>query len=280
MRLLVAWCLSPKLAHLLLLEHNYRWNLRQSIKNRGLSETVGGFYDQTILEAIQRMTSKLYGKAKYSDWLPTSAYADTGERSGFVQSIFAVDVDGEGVDSLGNIAGGDDDCGLDSPSVGKAIPLPELTESAAALAEMQGVQVPHMPITSPAEKEKFNGMWMRFVGPAGRQSLLDFDSFALEWNKVVSLMEEGKTAVSPVFRKTAGHLRAYWKKLHEDINLRNTLRSVREDDAPIRSLLRAPDDVGGCAVAVAQRRIVSASPSSYRLSLHLAGKGYRRMELP
>ncbi|CAN0453775.1 unnamed protein product, partial [Hapterophycus canaliculatus] len=25
MRLLVAWCLSPRLAHLLLLEHNYRW---------------------------------------------------------------------------------------------------------------------------------------------------------------------------------------------------------------------------------------------------------------
>ncbi|CAN0004911.1 unnamed protein product, partial [Scytosiphon promiscuus] len=52
MRLLVAWCLSPRLAHLLLLEHNYRWNLRQSIKNRGVSEVVGGFYDQPMLEAI------------------------------------------------------------------------------------------------------------------------------------------------------------------------------------------------------------------------------------
>ncbi|CAM9925326.1 unnamed protein product, partial [Hapterophycus canaliculatus] len=53
MRLLVAWCLSPRLAHLLLLEHNYRWNLRQSIKNRGLTAGVGGFYDQPMLEAIQ-----------------------------------------------------------------------------------------------------------------------------------------------------------------------------------------------------------------------------------
>ena len=53
MRLLVAWCISPRLAHLLLLEHNFRWNLRQAIKNRGLDPTVGGFYDQPVLEAIQ-----------------------------------------------------------------------------------------------------------------------------------------------------------------------------------------------------------------------------------
>lgn len=53
MRLLVAWCISPRLAHLLLLEYNYRWNLRQSMKNRGLDEAVGGFYDQPMLEAIQ-----------------------------------------------------------------------------------------------------------------------------------------------------------------------------------------------------------------------------------
>lgn len=53
MRLLVAWCVSPKLAHTLLLEYNYRWNLRQAIKNRGLDPSVGGFYDQPLLEAIQ-----------------------------------------------------------------------------------------------------------------------------------------------------------------------------------------------------------------------------------
>lgn len=57
MRKLIDWCLSPKLAHLLLLEHNYRWNLRQSISNRGLSESVGGFFDQPMLEAIQVLDS-------------------------------------------------------------------------------------------------------------------------------------------------------------------------------------------------------------------------------
>ncbi|CAM9749860.1 unnamed protein product [Pylaiella littoralis] len=115
MRLLVAWCLSPRLAHLLLLEHNYRWNLRQSINNRGLSEAVGEFYDQPMLEAIQRMTSKLYGNAKYSDWLPTSAYADTGERCGFVRSIFASNGGGGGIAPVEEILGGEYNCGLEPP---------------------------------------------------------------------------------------------------------------------------------------------------------------------
>ena len=46
----------------------------------------------------------------------------------------------------------------------------------------------------------------------GSQSFLDFDAFALEWNKDVSAMEEGKTPVVPIFRKTAASLKAYWKK--------------------------------------------------------------------
>ncbi|CAN0373172.1 unnamed protein product, partial [Pylaiella littoralis] len=123
MRLLVAWCLSPRLAHLLLLEHNYRWNLRQSINNRGLGEAVGGFYYQPMLEAIERVTSKLYGNAKYPDWLPTSAYADTGERCGFVRSIFASNGGGGGIAPMEEILGGEDNCGLEPPSGGE-VPCP------------------------------------------------------------------------------------------------------------------------------------------------------------
>lgn len=53
MRMMTSWCISPEFAHLLLLEHNYRWNLRQAIKNRGLDPAVGGFYDQSVIEAVQ-----------------------------------------------------------------------------------------------------------------------------------------------------------------------------------------------------------------------------------
>eukprot|EP00904_Undaria_pinnatifida_P008491 jgi/Undpi1/4772/HiC_scaffold_18.g08125.m1 len=136
MRPLAAWCISPLLAHLLLLEYNYRWNLRQAVNNRGLDSSVGGFYDQPVLEAVQGMTSMLFGKAKYSSWVPTNAYSDTGERSGFVRSV---PEGGGGVESL-------DDSELDGQeSDGEAAPLPDLTQSAAALAIMQGVQVPAMP---------------------------------------------------------------------------------------------------------------------------------------
>eukprot|EP00903_Cladosiphon_okamuranus_P006310 g6187.t1 len=51
---------AGKLAHLLLLEHNYRWNLRQAVRNRGLDPAIGGIYDQPVLEAVQRMTSMLF----------------------------------------------------------------------------------------------------------------------------------------------------------------------------------------------------------------------------
>ena len=36
-----------------MLDHKYRWNLRQDIRNRGLDPAVGGFYDQPVLVAIQ-----------------------------------------------------------------------------------------------------------------------------------------------------------------------------------------------------------------------------------
>lgn len=90
------------------------------------------------------------------------------------------------------------------------VPLGELTESAAALAKMQGVLVPHMPVTTPAEVKRFNNDFMKFLG-GGRQSALDFDKFVLDWNQTVSDMEESKTEVTPIFRKTAGHLQSTGK---------------------------------------------------------------------
>lgn len=144
----------------------------------------------------------LFGQAKYSTWVPTSAYRDTGERSGFVRSVFE---GGGGSESLeGSV--------LDELENRVAVPLEELTPSAAELAGMQGVQVPSMPISTSFERTKFDGMWMQFANPGSGQSFLDFDAFALEWNKSVSAMEEGKSPVVPIFRKTAASLKAHWKK--------------------------------------------------------------------
>ena len=53
MRSLVEWCVGEGLGSDLLLELIYRWNLDRSISNRGLDGSIGGFYDQPIIEAIQ-----------------------------------------------------------------------------------------------------------------------------------------------------------------------------------------------------------------------------------
>ncbi|CAN0492413.1 unnamed protein product, partial [Laminaria digitata] len=40
-RLLSSYCASPALAHSILLEFNYRWNVRMAVKNRGLPKELG-----------------------------------------------------------------------------------------------------------------------------------------------------------------------------------------------------------------------------------------------
>ncbi|CAN0547088.1 unnamed protein product, partial [Laminaria digitata] len=56
-RLLSSYCASPALAHSILLEFNYRWNIRMAVKNRGLPKELGGFNDQFEIEIIHRDTA-------------------------------------------------------------------------------------------------------------------------------------------------------------------------------------------------------------------------------
>ena len=104
----------------------------------------------------------LFGDAKYPNWVPTSAYGDTGERSGFVLSILPKCDEGgvEGVEEMGAVDLGTSD--FEHPG-SEAVPLPELTRSAATLANMQGVHVPHMPVCTPAEISWFSDTFMRYV---------------------------------------------------------------------------------------------------------------------
>ena len=71
--------------------------------------------------------------------------------------------DDRGVQPTEGIVVGDGNRGLDSPAVGELVPLPELTGSAATLSKMQGVPVPHMPISSATDVDEL-------CGPVGRQS--------------------------------------------------------------------------------------------------------------
>lgn len=151
----------------------------------------------------------LFGEAEYSSWLPTSAYGDTGERNGFVRSVLPGG-SGGGTDLLDALAIDENERrNTGAQPMNEVVPLPDLTPSAGTLAHMQGVQVPAMPLKTPAERTQFNAMWLKFAREDGG---LDFDGFALAWNKPVASMEEGSIPVKPIFRKSAGHLEAYWKQ--------------------------------------------------------------------
>jgi len=128
------------------------------------------------------------------------------QRHGGTQRVCPEPEGGGGVESL-------EDTELDGQeNDGEAVPLPELTQSAAALANMQGVQVPAMPVSTAYERTKFGEMWMTYARASGSQSFLDFDAFAIEWNKAVSAIEEDKSPAVPIFRKTAASSKAYRKK--------------------------------------------------------------------
>eukprot|EP00752_Nemacystus_decipiens_P018513 g16598.t1 len=83
-RLLSSYCASPALAHSVLLEFNFRWNVRMAVKNRGLSREVGEFFDQYEIEKIQRDTAIWYSNDPlFPEWVSALDVADTGLANGF-----------------------------------------------------------------------------------------------------------------------------------------------------------------------------------------------------
>lgn len=72
------------------------------------------------------------------DWLPTSAYSDTGERNRFVRSALPGEAEG-GSDLLDALAiGGNESDNAGAQLMNEAVPLPDPTPSAGILAHMQG----------------------------------------------------------------------------------------------------------------------------------------------
>ena len=139
------------------------------------------------------MSWSLFGKTTFSDWIPTGAFADTGEKGGFEKSELL----GDSTEDV-PCAGVEEWAGI------------ELSPSAARLGEMQGVLIPAVKVSTDAERKKFRDMWHAHLVPGGR-SLLDFPAFTLEWNADVQQIEEGKVPFEPIYRKTQSHLESYWK---------------------------------------------------------------------
>ena len=118
------------------------------------------------------MSWSLFGKATFYDWIPTGAFAVTGERGGFEKSKLL----------------GDSSEDVPCAEVEEWAGI-ELSPSAGRLGEMQRVLIPTVKVSTDAERKKLRDMWHWHLVPGGH-SMLDFPAFTLEWNADVQQMEE------------------------------------------------------------------------------------------
>jgi len=246
--LLSCYCASPRLLHEILMEFNYRWNLRMGIKNRGLSTQVGLFYHQYLLEEVNGITSEWNTTAPYSDWLSVDDFRDTGERTGFQTSIFSDSSNADNSNSIDNMC--IDALSQDEISCSEEdrIAEPNLTPSARHLARLQKFNTPALPIRTEDEKSKFFEEWPRYLSKndggetqRSKQQSVNFDQWAADWNATVSELEKGILTDKSIFRKTASHLQQFHRVWKEQINTRNTMNEHRQRNTTLRSEFRIGD---------------------------------------
>ena len=177
---------SPQLVHLLLMEFNYRWNIRQAVSNRGLGIDVGGFYNQEIIESINFISSSIYSTIPYINWKSVFSYADTTERFGFLSNTDNTGLDGNphiGLNPREDIVTQKGIPVIDSV-LNECIPYPQLTKSAKEFQKLLCVEYKDMgaitPVNSRFERRKYAHDISNFTPASGA---IDFEAWALSWNK-------------------------------------------------------------------------------------------------
>jgi hypothetical protein len=214
---------SPKLLHLLLLEFNFRWNVRMAVKNRGLNLECGSFYSQFVLEEINYNASGLCNQAPYSSWKSPMDYEDTLERFGLRKSILLGDSE------------------LNFHTIPEA--LTDATKSQRDFSELLGYKnVGTFPVSSHLEKNKFEAELSRWMSaPRSRNGEIDFDGWAYEWTTLVTSMENGDVEfVTGLRRKTAKHLKDYYNERRDKANTSNTLAASAALVSQLRIELQQP----------------------------------------
>lgn len=242
LEILSRYCASPRLLHELLMMFNYRWNINMAVKNRGLSKTVGGFYDQHLIEQVNDMSSHYTSTVPYPEWVSIQDFTDTGERTGFQVSDFQGHGPIYSVDDL-DLAGlseGDPTAIV----VNEPIYHPDLTSSARYFAKLQGQSIPTMAISTQAERDKFFNEYPKYLsansGTSQRslQQGIDFDQWALDWNATID--DDTFTESPSIRRKTASHLAAFHRQWKEESNARETMRGATQGNSSLRRDFRKP----------------------------------------
>ncbi|CAM9208366.1 unnamed protein product [Ectocarpus sp. 13 AM-2016] len=249
---------SPRMAHSVLLQHNYRRNHRSGAKHRGIAAVLEGWYAHYLLDDLQEITRGWYVTPLYPGRDSTKNYLDTGELSGLVTASTSGD---SGMEmetlSLSEACGGGElpDEDEDGEGARRKIwgTVDGLTPAARYFARMQGGEHGERPATgveTQAEKQKFDREVLQHLVPRVRMQqnhhrpvqIIDFSAFADSWNRdvvraekdVLSGLHERGKADDIINRKTAGHLQHYWTESKKNANIKRTMESHN----PILRLLR------------------------------------------
>ncbi|CAM9317510.1 unnamed protein product, partial [Ectocarpus sp. 8 AP-2014] len=259
--LLASYCASPALAQSVLLEFNFRWNLKMMVKNRGLPAELGEHYNQHLVEIIQRATADWDPSCPvFPQWPAAVDSVDTGERSGLGRSLWG----GENAKAWKG-AGHEASCAEvdDVDDVNGRTPLSHLTLSAKLYARMMGEKMPETRVYTREEKRKFReelgqNYWQP-GGPMGRAQQyqrVNFDGWAVKWNAYCDQIQQGTVKWVPVHRKTAKQLEEYYAQVERSTNVTLTLYPHRDAANALRTELQRPADGSAFEGSVAQMQPV------------------------
>lgn len=181
--------IGPRLAAALWYDYRHRSNISAMIKNRGVINFH--HFELEIIERIQKITDKLYGTPVFQSWRSTEDFLDTKE-------YFGLETFTRQREKNNNYM---DDMEAD----------PDLSEGLHFLAHIGNTRIPFTPVATVNEKKLFNKIRGEVFGDN-----INFDLFALEWDKNVSVQDN-------IFRKHKIHLEKYHKTHLKNINRKNTI---------------------------------------------------------
>lgn len=264
--LLACYCASLALAHSVLLEFNFRWNVNMMVKNRGLPASLGGHYNQYLIELIQRATADWDPSCPvFPQWPATIDSVDTGERSGLARSVWGGDGKEGAWSSTDDEALRVDEAVVD---VNGRTPLSYLPLSSERYAKLMGESMPETRVHTQAERRKFReelpqNYWHPGDGGAmgrGQQfQPVKFNDWAREWNAYCDQIKKGEVKFVAVYRKTARHLEEYYAVHQRQANASLTMYPMRSEADALRSDLQQSMDGAAFEGSVGQTQPVSVS---------------------
>jgi hypothetical protein len=204
---------SPQYLHYVLLEFNYRWNIRMSIRHQGLPEEIGGFYEQHMLEEVNSLATGIAPQKPYMAWSGTLELQDTTERVIFDTDQLAPQN------------------GLPEPN-DELIPCETITKSSRQYFQLIKSSSVCSPISTTDERRIFESDYLQ------QPTKPNFDDWAFEWNKFVETSDSDN--MSQIFQKTPTQLRTYFNLFQKHINTSNTMAQHRDSNMILAQHLQRP----------------------------------------